>query len=447
MPRFEIREGSSNKFWEISLEGTTFTTKWGRIGTNGQAKTQSFDSEEAAKKEHDKLVREKENKGYERVGAGDVGGVKVSVSNPDLEAAILKAPDDEAAYLVYGDWLQAQGDPRGEFMALQHARGKVTGVTHTAYKRQVAAFLKKHQAHLLGGELTRAALAEELFVDWWLGFIRAARLGKVEADSSLDVPKTLRVLLTHPSARFLRWLSIGLVDMEGNNTYDRVTQAIVDVGGSKSLQRLFIGDFNYPSDYEISWSYLKDISPLYAVLPGLRSLRLRGTAVELGDIHLPELREFIMESGGLPLGAVKSIAHAKWPKLERLDVWFGSARYGAEGGLEDIRPILEGKGLPNVTQLGLCNSEFTDELAKELPTAKILAQLTHLDLSKGILTDEGAEVLARNASAFAHLKSMDFQQNLLTEDGAKLLATLCPNVALGYQRNPVDGDRYCSVGE
>ncbi|QSQ17586.1 WGR domain-containing protein [Myxococcus landrumensis] len=444
MPRFEIREGSSNKFWEISLEGATFTTTWGRIGTNGQTKTQQFDSEETAKKEHDKLVREKENKGYERVGAS---ASTKGASNPELEAAILKAPDDEAAYLVYGDWLQGQGDPRGEFIALQHARSQAIGSAATTHKRQVAAFLKKHQAQMLGGELTRASLAEELVVDWHLGFIRAARLGKADAESRLDVPSAVRALLTHPSARFLRGLSIGLVDLEGNNTYDGVTRAIVDAGASQSLQRLFIGDFNYPSQYEISWSYLKDVSPLYAVLPDLRSLRLRGTAVELADIHLPELREFIMESGGLPLGAVKSIANARWPKLERLDVWFGSARYGAEGGVEDIRSILDGKGLPKVTQLGLCNSEFTDELVKVLPTAKILAQLTHLDLSKGILSDEGAQVLARNASAFGHLKSLDLRQNLLTHDGVKLLATLCPNVALGYQRNPDADSRYCSVGE
>ena len=36
-----------------------------------------------------------------------------------LLAAIIEDPDDDAPRLVYADWLQAQGDPRGELMQLQ----------------------------------------------------------------------------------------------------------------------------------------------------------------------------------------------------------------------------------------------------------------------------------------------------------------------------------------
>ena len=33
MRRFEFRDGSSAKFWAIEVDGTTITTRWGRIGT------------------------------------------------------------------------------------------------------------------------------------------------------------------------------------------------------------------------------------------------------------------------------------------------------------------------------------------------------------------------------------------------------------------------------
>ena len=36
-----------------------------------------------------------------------------------LLAAIVEAPDDDAPRLVYADWLQSRGDPRGEFIQLQ----------------------------------------------------------------------------------------------------------------------------------------------------------------------------------------------------------------------------------------------------------------------------------------------------------------------------------------
>ena len=44
----------------------------------------------------------------------------------ELLAEIYAAPDDDAPRLVYADWLQERGDPRGEFIALQleRARGK-----------------------------------------------------------------------------------------------------------------------------------------------------------------------------------------------------------------------------------------------------------------------------------------------------------------------------------
>ena len=64
MPRYEFSEGSSNKFWEIDLDGSSFTTKYGKIGTDGQATLKGFDSAEKAQKEYDKLVAEKTKKGY-----------------------------------------------------------------------------------------------------------------------------------------------------------------------------------------------------------------------------------------------------------------------------------------------------------------------------------------------------------------------------------------------
>ncbi|HQX52355.1 MAG TPA: DUF5724 domain-containing protein [Planctomycetaceae bacterium] len=60
----EFVEGNSKKFWEIELNGNTVTTKWGRIGTNGQSKTKSFADESKAKTEYDKLLKEKISKGY-----------------------------------------------------------------------------------------------------------------------------------------------------------------------------------------------------------------------------------------------------------------------------------------------------------------------------------------------------------------------------------------------
>jgi predicted DNA-binding WGR domain protein len=83
MPRYEFSDGSSNKFWQIELEGSSFTTTYGRIGTDGQSSMKEYDSEALAKKEHDKLVAEKVKKGYHVVD----GSAPTAAAAPPAPAA------------------------------------------------------------------------------------------------------------------------------------------------------------------------------------------------------------------------------------------------------------------------------------------------------------------------------------------------------------------------
>ncbi len=348
-----------------------------------------------------------------------------SASNPELEAAILSNPDRADAYLVYGDWLQHQGHPRGELIALQHAAQQASEAEAGRLNEQVNKHIQRHEGVLLQG-LTEAIHHKTLTVDWQLGYIRSARVNLKRYDIQEDLPGLVKVLLTHPSARFIRELTLGKLTYGVTAPYDGVFSALIEAG-SNTLQHLSIGsamNAAFPA-----------LSPLGEALPALRVLKLRGSYVELGDIHLPELREFTLEADALPLPAVKAIAQAKWPRLERLEVSFGQEEYGAAGGVEDIQPLLEGKGLPSLKHLGLRKLEFTKPLARALPRSEVLPRLETLDLSLGRLNDEDAEFLAANARAFQHLKHLDLSYNLLSPRGVKQVETLCPDVACANQRD------------
>lgn len=57
-------------------------------------------------------------------------------------AAIEAAPDEDGPRLVYADWLQQRGDPRGEFIALQLAgkrttRANLTGIPWSSNERTI----------------------------------------------------------------------------------------------------------------------------------------------------------------------------------------------------------------------------------------------------------------------------------------------------------------------
>lgn len=67
MRRFELIEGKSSKFWEVEQAGASVTVRFGRMGTQGQVQTKTLADAAAAKKEHDRLVKEKTGRGYAEV--------------------------------------------------------------------------------------------------------------------------------------------------------------------------------------------------------------------------------------------------------------------------------------------------------------------------------------------------------------------------------------------
>jgi len=62
---FENTSDGASKFWEVSVSGSSLTTRWGKIGTAGSTKTKTFATAEKAQAEADKLVKEKMAGGYE----------------------------------------------------------------------------------------------------------------------------------------------------------------------------------------------------------------------------------------------------------------------------------------------------------------------------------------------------------------------------------------------
>lgn len=64
---YRVIQGTSRKFWRIGTSGCDVIVEFGRIGTAGRRLVKTYDLEERAVWEMDKLVREKTGKGYEAV--------------------------------------------------------------------------------------------------------------------------------------------------------------------------------------------------------------------------------------------------------------------------------------------------------------------------------------------------------------------------------------------
>ena len=70
--RYELDDGSSSKFWTISVDGKSHTVRYGRIGTTGQSNIKTFESADAAASSAQKLIEQKTKKGYKPAIAIDV---------------------------------------------------------------------------------------------------------------------------------------------------------------------------------------------------------------------------------------------------------------------------------------------------------------------------------------------------------------------------------------
>ena len=76
-----------------------------------------FESAAAARWERDREVASALARGYRPLSVAP----EVELSDDELDAALRARPDDRETFLVYADWLQARGDPRGALIAAQHA--------------------------------------------------------------------------------------------------------------------------------------------------------------------------------------------------------------------------------------------------------------------------------------------------------------------------------------
>src|SRR5262245_23692306 len=110
---FEYQEGASRKFWAIEVDGARTLVSFGRIGTKGQTKVKDFADESAARRDCEKLIKEKLAKGYEETtsatssaAAAAAAPAAVPPLRAALEAALVENPDDLASHAAYADYLQ-----------------------------------------------------------------------------------------------------------------------------------------------------------------------------------------------------------------------------------------------------------------------------------------------------------------------------------------------------
>jgi len=124
---------------------------------------------------------------------------RAAIRNLELEEQIARTPDDPAPYLVYADWLEQVGEPRGELAAIQAAQIEARGAELARLLVAEQELLEREAKHFYG-PLARFRAARRTHLSWHCGFVRAI-------DGSFN-PEAAAGFLAHASARLVQRLSM-----------------------------------------------------------------------------------------------------------------------------------------------------------------------------------------------------------------------------------------------
>lgn len=190
------------------------------------------------------------------------------------------------------------------------------------------------------------------------------------------------------------------------------------------LQKVFIGNMDMEA-CEVSWILQGNYSKLWAAMPQLKELTIKGSnELVLGEICHEELEALTIICGGLPVSVIQSIQNAKLPKLKKLLLFIGVERYGFDGDENTIKELLTQAQFPELTYLGITNSEIQDELTEVVLGSKFMEQITTLDLSNGTLTDKSGALLLEKIPQYPNIRKLDIHYNYLSVNMAKKLEAL-----------------------
>ena len=300
-------------------------------------------------------------------GAGSGGSAPIAV-NLALEAQLPNDFSDPQPFLVYADWLEQRGDPRGKLIQAQH-RGSAK------LEREV---LKEHGALLVPPNLGKR---HKLEVTWKLGFIATATFGAHD-----DLDERIEKLFEHPSVALLRELTLDV------SSYAGTPLEVLATIKPTRLATLVIG-----GEIEINTLATGDLAPL-CNLAALEVLRVTGDRVLIAyPLAHPRLRELVIVTRRADAATLRHAVTGDLPALTTLSV-------RCLDGIDDAVPRDAFAKLRALRTLELHNTTHTRAWLDAVIASPARTTLVELRLLDGDLDDGEVREMATQLPALEVLE-------------------------------------------
>ncbi len=400
-----------------------------------------------------------------------------------LEAALVENPDDLATHNAYADYLQEQGDPRGEFIALQLAsedprrseadrRRLQERIDERlqAYRRDWAGVLADELFGPIDGSrgprADRRPIYDIRFARGWLDCLARRQVnpsreprdyrrliqgirfprGGYDCFAHQDVKDCSndlgRLMCRAPETRLLRTL---ILEYNEGTTADLIHSPYLG-----NLRVLQIGSRQNPlAEFDVDFEPETELDKLVVKLPRLEELYLH-QSVCLSD------RLFTLENlTNLRVLEASQINDRNYPIVLASNPAFGRLTHlylrvepiSQCLDLSGVRAILHSPHLRSLTHLHLQRSDLGDVGCTEIVTSGILKRLKVLDLRNGEIGDSGARTLA-DCPDLRNLELLDVGCNALSQTGMDDLSRILgPAVRVDNQQTAEQLERQAYLRE
>jgi predicted DNA-binding WGR domain protein len=408
MRRFEFQEGTSHKFWEVSVEGEQLSVRFGKIGTQGQTKPKVFDSEDEARREAEKLIAEKLRKGYVEVAAHDAPAAspnpkpapRPKAAQTATRVRLRDASGGELVLMLTGKRV-ISGEGEG--------RNVQTAPTPEAAKDHFERLLFLHgKKGLLPVETTQLSAEQaeaelESVIDDFIGTIKfEGERCTITFEDEEKVPLSACTGLVRQLARKAPRSVQLLCDFASpKQAWTRALQGVV----LPSITA-FIFDTHFQTQTRQGRNSIGDLAAVLAACPHLERLFATGD-LQLSPTRHESLRELYLLGDPLSPGLLEGLGGCEFPQLERLGISLASDAHPP-----DARLLLQALGSLRapLRELHLESVDGIEEVLDGLASRGLPPSLKVLTLQGSYGDDDDPDaaipVLQRHASALSALDEL-----------------------------------------
>ena len=260
--KFHYKDKNSDKFWHITLNGTEYTTEYGKTGSKPRTDTNSYSNEDETRKKYEQVIKSKIKKGYKEVTT-DVGEAK----DPSADQA------DEKAVPTFSESVKKKPREKSDWMLKRESRIKKRKENKNSHKALSASEISeiRSSSKFMPGKYSEQvdAILDEI-VDHPKIEVRELVLGSPRSSEEIEtLAKSKGIALPQQYVDFFSQVG-GVKVVWQNIEMPRFKHVDLNARGdvSRLLERTLFNDLKFENfkDYNIGFSEYSSIRDAYGYI-------------------------------------------------------------------------------------------------------------------------------------------------------------------------------------